>query len=95
MSRFKRDIKKIVLAVLGCVLLFNAGYDVTRFVRQNSAKKAAAAKTVEFFEGGEATAVWCQDVRDVGMWVCDLEVTLPDGRQARLLQAFSYDDLAE
>jgi hypothetical protein len=95
MTKFKKDLKKILLVVAGSMLLFNAGFDISRWIQNERVKRAAAASMVE--DGGpivKAEAKWCTLSADVGLYVCDIELTIADGRKGRVLQVFSPEDLA-
>ena len=96
MSKFKKDLKNILLYVAGSALLFNAGFDISRWAQDRQVKRAAAASMTsgEFSQVAKADVKWCTLAPDVGFYVCDVEVTLVDGKKGRLLQVFSNEDLA-
>jgi len=96
MTKLKKDLKKILLAVFGVMLLFNAGYDLSRWVQNNQVKRAAERSLLSDNDGmiTNAEAKWCTLATDVGLYVCDMELTIQDGRKGRVLQVFSPDDLA-
>jgi hypothetical protein len=90
MTKFKKDLKKIVLVVFGCMLLLNAGFDFLRWNVRHRAEKAAAEELKKDAQFAVVTVHQCFLVADVG-WLCDVELTLVDGRKGRLLHVYSPD----
>jgi hypothetical protein len=93
MTKLKKDLKKIVLAVFGLMLLCNAGYDFTRWLQKYQVEKTVATELKDVDGVASLDVKNCFNVPDVGMWLCDIEVTSVDGRKGRVLQVFSNDDL--
>ena len=93
MTKLRKDLKKILLVVFGAMLLFNAGYDFTRWLNRRSVEKTVTAEVKKNEQISDARVVQCYNVADIG-WLCDLELTTIEGRHGRMLQVFTYEDLA-
>ncbi len=93
MTKLRKDLKKILLVVFGAMLLFNAGYDLTRWLSRRSVEKTVTAEVKKNEQISDARVVQCYNVADIG-WLCDLELTTIEGRHGRMLQVFTYEDLA-
>jgi len=94
MTKLKRDLKKILLAVFGLMLLFNAGYDFARWLNKRTVERTVATELKDVDGVASLDVKNCYSVPDQGMWLCDIEVTTVDGHRGRILQVFSNDDLS-
>lgn len=88
-----RFLKRFLFAAFVAGLAFNAGRDATLYYSKHKVEARVAQDLVKESPGiAEAKVRDCFNVKDFG-YICDVNITLVDGRKGRTLLQVPYEDV--